>query len=173
MIYRLRNFAPRKVIMMLYNALVGSSLRYSIRAWGSSSPHLQNALQSAQNKIIKAVLFLPYDSEAKSGYSELKVLNIKGIYEHEVSKLFHSVVYDYSPKSFLDFFKLSTHSYSTRLRMNSCFSLMKAKTELGKRSLRFSGVKIWAKLPLSLKEISNLKKFNKDLKTYIISNVSY
>ena len=75
MIYKIRNFAPRKVIMMLYNALVGSCLRYSIRAWGSSS-HLQNALESVQNKIIQAILFLPYDSDPKPGYLELKVLNM-------------------------------------------------------------------------------------------------
>ena len=115
---------------------------------------------------------MPYDSDPKPGYLELKVLNIKGIYEQEVSKLFHSVVYCYCPKSFSNFFELSTHNYNTRLRSSSCFSLMKAKTELGKRSLRFSGVKIWAKVPISLKEISDSKKFSKDLKRSIILHVT-
>ena len=31
-IYKIRNFVPRKILMMLYNALVGSYLRYGIRA---------------------------------------------------------------------------------------------------------------------------------------------
>ena len=41
---------------------------------------------------------------------------------------------------------------------------MKAKTELGKKSLKFSGVKMWAKLPLSVKNIPESKKFNKEIK---------
>ena len=163
-VYKIRNFAPKKVLMMLYNALIGSCLRYGIRSWGSSSPQLLNTLQIAQNKIIRAILFLSYTSDVKPGLLELKVLNVKSTYEHEVAKLFHSVVYNYCPKTFSNFFELSTHRYATRLRQNSCFSLMKAKTELGKKSLKFSGVKIWANLPLSVKDISESKKFNKELK---------
>ena len=163
-VYKIRKFAPKKVIMMLYNALIGSCLRYGVRSWGSSSPQLLNSLQIAQNKIIRAMLFLPYTSDVRPGLVELKTLNLKGTYQHEIAKLFHSVVYNYCPKTFSDFFELSTHRYTTRLRQNSCFSLMKAKTELGKKSLKFSGVKIWAKLPLSVKNIPESKKFNKEIK---------
>ena len=46
---------------------------------------------------------------------------------------------------------------------------MKPKTELGKKSLRFSGVKVWAKTDLSLKEIPDSKKFNKEMKKSFIS----
>ena len=167
-VYKIRNFAPRKVLMMLYNALVGSCLRYGIGAWGSSSSHLRNKLQAAQNKVLRAILFLPYISDVQFGFSELKILNVQGIYEHEISKLFHSVVYNYCPTFFTNFFDLSIHKHYTRLRLNSCFSLMKAKTELGKRSLRFSDVKIWAKVPIPIKEISDSKKFNKNLKKNFI-----
>lgn len=154
--------------MMLYNALVGSCLRYGIRAWGSSTSHLLNMLQASQNKVLRALLFLPYTSNVQSGFSELKILNVQGIYEHEVSKLFHSVVNKYCPTAFENFFDRSTHEHNTRLRLNSCFSLMKAKTELGKKSLRFSGVKIWAKVPISVKEFSDSKRFNKFLKKSLI-----
>ena len=166
-VYKIRKFAPKKVLIMLYNALIGSCLRYGIRSWGSSSPQLLSTLQTAQNKI-RAILFLSYTSDAKPVFSELKILNVISTYEHEVAKLFHSVVNNYCPKTFSDFFELSTHRYTTRLGQNSCFSLMKAKTELGKKSLRFSGVKVWANLPLSAKDISESKNFNKELKKYFI-----
>ena len=110
-------------------------------------------------------------SDVKSGYSELKVLNVKQTCEHEVAKLFHSVLNNYCPETFSNFFELSTHSYATRLRQNSCFSLMKAKTELGKKSLKFSGVKIWASLPVSVKDITEPKKFNKKLKSYFHDSI--
>ena len=169
MMYKIRHFAPRKVLMMLYNALVGSYLRYSIRAWGASGSHFINKLQTAQNKVVRSILFLPYTSNTHSGFSDLKILSVVNTYEHEVSKLFHSVVYEYCPSYFLNYFDISTHEYSTRFRQNACFSLMKPKTELGKKSLRFSGVKVWAKTDLSLKEIPDSKKFNKEMKKSFIS----
>ena len=164
LVYKIRSFVPTKIIMMLYNSLVGSYLRYSISAWGSCSRYLLNTLQHAQNKAIRALLFLPYTSDVTSRFSELKILSVENIYEHEVAKLIHSVYYNYCPAAFSDFFEISTHRYCTRLRQNSCFSLMKPKTEFGKKSLRFSGVKVWFKLPSHLKETSEPKKFNVDFK---------
>ena len=55
--YKIRNLVPRKIILLLYNALVGSYLRYAITSWGSCSPTLLSALQAAQNKIIKTIFF--------------------------------------------------------------------------------------------------------------------
>ena len=170
LVYKIRNFVPRKVIMMLYNGLVGSYLRYGIRAWGSSSSYLQNSLQSAQNKVLRALLFLPYTSNVSSKYSELKILNVQSIYEHEVAKLLHSVRHNYCPSAFCNFFEMSTHRYATRLRQNSSFSLMKPKTEFGKKSLKFSGVKIWFKLPLNLKEEPESKRFNVEFKKHYFLN---
>ena len=48
---------------------------------------------------------------------------------------------------------------------------MKAKTELGKTSLKFSGVKIWASLPVSVKDITEPKTFNKKLKSYFHDSI--
>ena len=160
LVYKIRNFAPRKVLMMLYDALVGSYLRYGIRAWGSSSPHLKSTLQTAQNKAVRALLFLPHMSNVSSRFTELRILNVENLYEHEVAKLLHSVHHNYCPSAFSNFFEISSHTHSTRLRQNSSFSLIKPKSEFGKKSLKFAGVKIWFKLPSNLKEVSEPSKFN-------------
>ena len=51
-VYKIRNFVPQKIIMMLYNALIGSYLRYGIRSWGTCSATLIDDIKSAQNKIV-------------------------------------------------------------------------------------------------------------------------
>ena len=164
LVYKMRNFTPRKILMMLYNALVGSYLRYGIGAWGSCSLYLRNSLQKAQNKAIRAIMFLPFTSTLTNQHSQLKVLNVEQTYKHEIAKMIHSVFYNYNPAAFSNFFELSTHRYGTRLRQNSCYSIMKPKTEMGKKSLKFYGVKVWIELPLCLKEISEPKKFNTKFK---------
>ena len=163
-IYKMRNYTPRNVLMMLYNALVGSYLRYGIRAWGSCSPSLLDSLQESQDKVIRALLFLPYTADTLSGFSQLKVPNVKCIHKHEVVKLIHSVYYNYSPHAFSNFLKISAHGYPTRLREDSHFSLIKPKTDFGKSSLRFSGIKKWIALSTSLKEIPEAHVFNKNFK---------
>ena len=164
LVYKIRNFVPRKIIMMIYNALVGSYLRNAIRAWGSCSPYLKNTLQAAQNKAIRALMFLPYTSNVQACFSDLKILNVDHVFEHETAKLIHSVVFKYNPPRFSDFFEYSTHTYSTRLRQSSGFSIIKPKTEMGKKSLKFFGAKLWIKIPSFLKELSEPKKFNYEFK---------
>ena len=163
-IYKIRNLVPRKILMMLYNTLVGSYLRYGVMAWGTCSPHLLNNLQAAQNKVIRAIMFLPYTSEVQACYTDLKVLTVNNIYEQETAKLIHSIFYSYNPPAFTDFLTLSTHRYATRLRQNSSFSIIKPRTETGKNSIKFFGVKLWIRLPLALKEISDAKKFKSEFK---------
>ena len=101
----MRNYTPRNVLMMFYNGLIGSYLHYGIRAWGSCSQNLLDSLQDAQDKIIRALLFLPYSANTQPGYSQLKVLNVKSIFKHEVVKLIHSVYYNYNPLAFPIFLK--------------------------------------------------------------------
>ena len=164
MFYKMRYYTPRKVLMLVYHALVGSFLRYGIGAWGSCS----SQLQTAQDKVIRALLFLSYDSDTNSGLSQLKILNVKNIYKHEVVKLIHSVHFKYCPSAFSNFFEMSSHTFPTRLRETSVFSLSKPRTELGKKSLKFSGVQKWFDLPSHLKDIQEPKKFNKNFKTAFI-----
>ena len=97
-------------------------------------------------------------------FNHLKILNVENIYKHEVVKLIHSVHYNYCPPAFHNFFELSSHTYSTRLKQNSSYALSKPKTDLGKRSLKFSGVKIWSKLAQSVKDHSERKKINSAFK---------
>ena len=165
--YKIRNLVPKKILLLLYNALVDSYLRYSMMAWGSCSSTLLDTLQAAQNKILRTIFFKPLDFDISSLYSEQKIFDVKNIYIHEVNKLIHSVYYQYSPDAFLNYFEQILHNYSTRINESTYFITTRPKSELGKKSLRFSGVKQWNKLPSSLKEIAEPKIFHKEFRKFI------
>ena len=165
--YKIRNLVPKNILMLLYNALVSSYLRYAVPAWGSCSSTLLGNIQTAQNKILRTILFKYSDTDISSGYTQLKILDVESIYAHEVTKLIHSVYYQYCPAVFSNFFERSTHTYSTRLNQNTYYKAIKTKTELGKNSIKFSGIKQWNKLPPYLKEFPESKKFNKEFKKYV------
>ena len=165
--FKIRKFVPRKILMLLYNALVGSYMRYGIIAWGSYSPNLLNTIQSIQNKILRTILFMPPSTPVLPLYTQLKVLNVGNVYIHESTKFIHSVHYQYSPASFSNFFQHSNHRYSTRLNQDTYFIPVRPQTELSKKSLKFSGVKKWNALPSSLKDIPESDKFIKSFIQHI------
>ena len=145
---------------MLYNAIVGSYLRYGVGSWGSCSSTLLNEISSAQNKIVRAILFLPYNADTSHGYLQLKILKLSEIFKIETTKLVHSIYHGYCPPAYSNFLSFPSHSYSTRLRQTQCFSLSKPRTNLGKKSLRFSGVNIWCQIPQNIKFSLDPKKMN-------------
>ena len=56
----------------------------------------------------------------------------------------------------------SVHSYSTRLRENSCFSLPKVKY-FGKKSFVYQGCNLWNELPNIIKQIPGFQTFKTEI----------
>ena len=83
-----------------------------------------------------------------------------------------NITHKYNPSALSDLFAISTHRYTTRLRQNSNFSIIKPKTVMEKKSLKFFGVKLWIRRPVFLKEISEPKKFNFKFKKLNFLNFS-
>ena len=72
--------------------------------------------------------------------------------------------YQYSPDAFWNYFERTLHSLITLLDLETKIHI---SAKLGKKSLKFSGVKQWNNLPSSLKEITEPKMFNKKFRKFI------
>jgi len=59
------------------------------------------------------------------------------------------------------------HKYNTRQKDD--FHIDAIKTEIGKRSIKYKGSKLWNDLPAELKEISHFNLLNINLKTIYCS----
>ena len=81
----------------------------------------------------------------------------------------HSIVFGYNPPAFDSFITLSSHNYSTRHAQNAHFALVRPRTEVGKKSVKYAGVKCWENIPLQLKEYRIPKSFKSGLKQYLLS----
>ena len=169
-IYKLRKYLPYHAKMLIYDSLAASYLRYSISAWGNTTQSLLARLKSAQNKIIRYMTFSPPMSNVEDKYKSLKILDIQNLYFFEVAKFMHSVFHKKTPNAFGDYFHTISHSYNTRNKQANTFSLPQPRTERGKRSLKYNGIEIWAKVPEQLKNLEP-KQFRFQLKEYIFANL--
>ena len=96
-------------------------------------------------------------------------MKVDELYFYETAKFMHRVKHDQMPLAFQDYFQVIAHSYNTRARNNVGFAVPRPRTERGKRSLRYSGIEVWAGVPESIKNMTH-KSFKYHLKEFIIEN---
>ena len=95
--------------------------------------------------------------------------NIRLIHINAVSLCKHRIYHNQMPLAFQDYFQVITHPYNTRTRKNAGFVIPQPRTERGKRSLKYTGIEVWAAIPESLKHMSH-KSFKYHLKAFVIEN---
>ena len=163
---------PLNASMLIYNSFIDSYLRYGTMSWGSAAAYLKDKLQSVQDRIVKTLLFpSSLDMPVNEQFQSLKILDIKKLISFYTSKMIHSIKYKYNPSAFDGHIEFVNHFYKTRLQESTEYALSKPRTELGKKSLAFFGVKCWTDIPQSIKEIENTKLFSSALKNHFLTTL--
>ena len=170
-IYKVRNKAPQNVLMLLYHSLVGTYLRYGLASWGSAKTTALSKLKALQNKVVRYITHSSRFSDVTDQYKKLGILRLDEIYTLEVGKFMYKYSKADLPLSFGEYYRNISHSYRTRSRLNSEFSLPQPRTELGKQSIRHAGVKIWSKIPLDIKTSDKLQIFSDKFKSHILQKI--
>ena len=167
-IYKVRNKAPQSVLMLLYHSLVGTYLRYGLASWGSAKTTALSKLKALQNKVVRYITHSSRFSDVTEKYKKLGILRLDEMYILEVGKFMYKYSKADLPLSFGEYFRHINHSYGTRTRLNLEFSLPQPRTELGKQSIRYAGVKIWSEIPPDIKTYDKLQIFSDKFKSHIL-----
>ena len=82
-----------------------------------------------------------------------KILQLKDIYNLEVSKFMYKYTTSQLPTTFNKYFKLITdvHSYNTRQIKNRQFASPKARSNSGAKMINYSAIELWSKIPPEIK----------------------
>jgi len=78
-------------------------------------------------------------------YKMQKILQLKDLYNLEVSKFMYKYTTSQSPATFNNYFKLiaDVHSYNTRQIKTRQFALPKARSKSGARMIKYSTIEMW------------------------------
>ena len=74
------------------------------------------------------------------------------------------------PKFFPDYVNPIQHVYTTRHRLRSHYELSTPKSDIGKTSVKFYGVKIWGGLPKDLQEAISIDAFKDNYKKLMFND---
>lgn len=152
---------------LLYNSYIQSILSYLIVVWANTSVYNFNRLQRLQNKAIKAIFKIPYDTKSGDLYNTIPLLPIKKLKQLELCKLIHKIKNEKIKTNTKLSVNSDRHNYQTRRRDN--ISTSKIRTDKGLKSPIYQGSKCYNELPQCIRSIEKLDQFVKHLKTYLKS----
>ena len=159
---------PQNVLMLLYHSLVGTYLRYGIACWGSAKTNALAKLQNLQNKVVRYITHSGPMTNIDHQYKKLNILKINEHYFQEVSKFMYRNTKKMLPAAFDRYFSQINHCHSTRTKQRSKFTLPLPRTDMGKQSIKYSGVKIWSQVPSHIKAAQSLESFSSQIKDFLI-----
>ena len=103
-----------------------------------------------------------------SAYHRMKLFTIGSLLDIETTKFMYLFKHQKLPEEFDNFIKPISHNHFTRSTAQENYKLPQPRTDLGKSSIKFQGVKVWNNLLTYIKEETNKSKFNEKIKSYLL-----
>ena len=166
---KIRYYVNRSILIQLYYSFVYPILTYGITVWGNTYNTTLNPIITLQKKAIRIITFSIYNAHTHSLFKENKIIKL-----HDLIFLYNALfMYDYytcklSPAFSQFFIEINKiHNHNTRLASKKTFYLPAARTNYGKFSKRFQGVKIWNSIEEKYKSLKKYA-FKQNLKSDIL-----
>ena len=169
-ISKVRHILDRNSLLMIYNSLMESRLRYRILGWSTASNALIDRLKVLQNRAICFIDFSPIGTTILPIFAQFNVLPLEKIIDLERANYMFSLNNGNLPEVFNFYCSKPTHRYETRFSRNN-FCIPKYQPKLSNSSIKFIGPKAWEKIPSDLKNLQFRKTFSKQLKRLYLNEL--
>lgn len=157
----LTNSVSKETCRVVYCAYIQSILKYGIIVWGLS-PDFDKVFK-AQKILLRVIEKVGFRHSCKQLFIENKLFTLPCLYIFEVLKFVHN-----NQNNFGLF--MQEHSYNTRNK--HLFKYPVHKLKLFERSPSYMGIKLYNKIPLSLKQLPE-SKFINTIKDFLLSKAYY
>lgn len=158
--YLMREFLGKKILNMVYKALVESLIRYGIIAWGGLYNNSLKQLNVIQNFILKVINKKTSRYPTHLLYSH-DILNVRSLFILSSCSYIHK---NNSLKKFI------THQHGTRGNIRRNLQIPIVNKNISLRSFLYLAPKFYNLLPAEIKQLNNLKNFNKNCRFFINSH---
>ena len=162
---RVNDFLTEKCKYLLYYAHIQSVLTYWSVVWTNLSVFNTNRLKGFQNKLIKAIFKIPYDTKTVDIYNSLFIMQLAKLQGLKLCKLIHKINNKESKPNINLNLKSDKHQYQTRRADN--IYIARIRTNKGYKSPIYQGCKYFNEIPKNIRNLEKYNSFVKELKNYI------
>ena len=167
-INKLKYVMPRNILLTLYNTLIYPYLTYCCIIWGNACASILKKLTTLQKRALRTITHSHYRSPSNPIFIDLNVLKISDICKLQSVLFLFKVKHCMLPFSCMHYCTvLQQRSYSTR--HDSEFSIMYSRTNIRRNCISVCGPKLWASLPVNIRNISTLSSFKKCASLFFIN----
>ena len=167
-LYRIRHFVSKQILLLLYNAFILPHITYGLEVWGGTNKTFLNPVLILQKRMSRIITFQNIRHPSAPLMYELKLLDVFKEYRYLIGIFIYDLLNDNLPHKASYYFSHIDHTYETRNKKRCNFKPKIIRTELGKRSVTYSGVKIWNNLSINIRNASSRKKFCKIFKMNLL-----
>ena len=158
-------------MMLVYHALVENKLRYGLACWATAAQSLLDKVIVAHNKIITYMTFSKRCSRLWPLYCQLKVLPLDIFSKIEHAKLMYKFENKMLPEVFDDYFRKPSHEHNTRFASaQNNYAMVRISSAKEKSLLKYIGPRVWADIPVQIKNAASLKVFINFYRNHLIGN---
>ena len=156
---KIRHYAPKNILINVYNAFSYPHINYGITNWGGTYPTILDELTKYLKKAARITNYRKPIEHSKPSFKALHSLNLEDTYMLECAKFFFDISKGQNNALFSSFFRLTKdqHQYSTRQVRSGKLYTPTIRTNYKKRFISYSGIKIWNNIP---EEIRNFPSKN-------------
>ena len=170
-ILKIRSLLSREAMMLVYHSLVGSKLRYGLICWATATKSILDKVNVAHNKIITYLTFSKRCSRMWPLYSQIKVLPLDILIQVEQAKTMFKFETEKLPQVFDKYFRKPSHQHNTRFASTQKnFQYLRITSAQERSLLKYYGPKVWASIPVHIKNAESLKEFVKLYRSHQIEN---
>ena len=102
-------YLPFNILITLYHALVHSQLFYALPIWASTYKTYLSKLEKLQNKAFRIIFKTLLGDPITPLYRRSGILKLNELFDFEVAKLMHQIIYKKSPNNFESYFTYTLH----------------------------------------------------------------
>ena len=169
---RSKHLLNRESKLLFYNSYIHSRFTYCLPIWGRSASLHLDKLWKIQKRALRIINDVPYDAPSKNLFTKSKVLNIREMYCYEICIFIFNILHD-DTKNVPVVLNLAKPNENYFLRSTSKKFLLEVpfpRKDIYKKSIAYSGVKVWNSLPDNVRNVEHLSLFKHLCKNHFMVN---
>ena len=157
---RIKQFLPQWSRILFYNSYIMPHLDYCVTVWGDCSDVAR--LEKLQKQAARIILDCHYLTPSKDMFSQLRWLPLKDWVTYRKATMTYKAINGKAPDyiSAMIRYVSDVHKRTTRQTCNKDLYIpSKARLNVFRNTLRYSGAHIWNNLPAKVKNVSSVEMF--------------
>ena len=165
---KLKFFIPNIAMINLYYALIQPYIEYAVESWYGCSSYLRNKIFVLQKKSVRCIHNLKYNDHTSSYFSSSKIFNINQLYEYRVLIYFHRVIHENFDNNLFAHLRTHTDNHDFPTRSSHNLVIPAHRCSKYEKSFLYTGIKLWNKLPLELRQIVSSGIFRSRVRSLLL-----